>query len=151
MFRKFLRRIDFGETRVHRILLCLSLLLSLGGMAAGYFLNNPDLGPRGGAVAVAISLFALFANRQHGKEAYEVLTSVRARLNGKKEPTTAQALTLEKLSQQLDDIVLWISIDLEGQAKQNFYMSIAAFTGTIVWGFGDWVDKWLLGLPVFPE
>lgn len=144
-----LKRLQFGELATHRMVLLASVILSAAGVAAGYFWENPDFGGRGGAIAVAISLVALFANKPHGREYFELRMYWRDQFEAQLATNERQEPSLERLAKDLTDIAKWLKIDIEGQGRLNIYMSIGAAIGTIVWGFGDWGDKLLLGMPIF--
>ncbi|MGE3709463.1 MAG: hypothetical protein AB7G35_07310 [Hyphomicrobiaceae bacterium] len=128
----------FGENSRHVVILITSLIFSFGGIVAAAQWDSPSDGGRGGAVAVAISLFALFANKPRGKRIFGMLVEERKRVLGQRSTPETKTPSLDRLAIMVDAIITRIDVDTDGQNKQNLYMATAAFIGTIAWGFGDW-------------
>jgi hypothetical protein len=140
-----------AENRRHILLLCLSLLLSGGGIiGCAYYWHSPADAGRGGALAVAISFFALFANSPHGSRLFLLLTrekeNFRRRLSEMREEQPNSPPDIAILTQRLEALLIRVEADVAGQEKQNIFIAWSACIGTLAWGFGDWIAMWLLAM-----
>jgi hypothetical protein len=128
----------------------LSVFLSLGGILIGAFVTEPADGGRGGAIAVALAFLVLFVRRGYGARVYEAiardLPAMREEVSKLRQgtaPATANAEDLAQVKRQVTAIVSRIDTEADGQKIQNRALAWASCIGTIAWGFGDMLAKWL--------
>lgn len=137
----------------YRILLwfCIGSSL-LGIIIAVCVTKDPADGGRGGAVAVALALFNLFINKGYGLRLYEARTKVIPKLIasfqrlGHLEPAQTPAPAAETAEAVRDGLIDAVNVETKEQAKQNLYLAISTFAGTLVWGFGDIISRWVINL-----
>jgi hypothetical protein len=127
-----------------------AVLLSLGGILIGAFVTEPADGGRGGAIAVALAFLVLFVRRGYGARVYEAiardLPAMREEVSKLRQgtaPATANAEDLAQVKRQVTAIVSRIDTEADGQKIQNRALAWASCIGTIAWGFGDMLAKWL--------
>lgn len=138
---------SISETAVFRTILAASVLLSVGGVLLTPIAGiNASHGGRGGAIAVAISLFALFATRNHATYLYDALTgkdheimTLIEELTGAERPDEDWQETIKTRFAALERR---LELEAEGQFAQNLYLAFATAIGTIFWGFGDIFSGW---------
>jgi ABC-type transport system involved in cytochrome bd biosynthesis fused ATPase/permease subunit len=120
--------------------------LSFGGVFLSAFVWDSSHGGRGGALAVALALFALFATRNDAVEMYDALThrgeQLKARILNLTRSTRREdpIRTAEEKLTALEKRLEW---EAEGQRVQNFYLALSTAVGTVFWGFGDLFAFWL--------
>lgn len=134
----------------YRIVVLSAILLSLGGILIGAFVTEPADGGRGGAVAVALAFLVLFVRRGYGARVYEAiakdLPALREEVSKLRQgaaPVAANAEDLAQVRRQVTAIVSRIDTEADGQQIQNRALAWASCIGTIAWGFGDVLAKWL--------
>lgn len=134
----------------YRIVVLGAIVLSLGGILIGAFVTEPADGGRGGAVAVALAFLVLFVRRGYGARVYEAiakdLPAMREEVRKLRQgtaPTAANAEDLAQVKRQVTAIVSRIDTEADGQKIQNRALAWASCIGTIAWGFGDMLAKWL--------
>ena len=122
------------------LVLFLSIISSFGGTFLSAYLGSPDDGGRGGALAVALALFCLFATRNYGAELYKELLDLTKEIQeseGKQEPETVLRNYVEVLEARLN-------MDARSLKWQNYYLAFSTGIGTIFWGFDDWFAAWIV-------
>lgn len=115
-----------------RLVLAFSLLASVGGIAYAVCCGTAPDGQRGGALAVAASLLALFAARDTPAAVLE-----QGRIFDKK-------LVLEHGTplERIDLLRVALAAMVDGQRLEKKYLTWSSGIGTLVWGFGDWIARW---------
>jgi len=121
-----------GQEWTLRIVLTLALIASAGGVLYAVFLGTAADGGRGGALAVAISFFALFAARATPEDVLETKDAAGRRVVETGPPV--QRIGLLKTS---------VATMLDSQRLEKIYLTGSSVTGTLVWGFGDVLARWL--------
>ncbi len=106
-----------------------SLALSAGGVVYAIGTGVATDGQRGGALAVALTFFMLFAGRGTPEEALE--TEPPANLAASERP----AFEIARLRAALASMLDW-------QSQEKVYLTVSSVIGTLAWGFGDWVAAW---------
>ena len=142
----------------------LSAAISLGGIPfAAYICKSDADAGRGGAIGAALAFLFLFVTNDYGTKLFRAVTKelpeLRARVARLKTQTEAPpevtAPTVEanvarleqkinKIESEVSTLVNRIDIDGQGQRAQNIWLAVATVIGTIAWGFGDLVAKYLL-------
>jgi hypothetical protein len=120
----------------------MSLLASIGGLLCGALLGNPTIGERGGAITVALAFLFLFVRRNYGSELQEALSKPLPSLDPNS-PNQQSPEDPQVLRRDIDAIVNRLRVESSGQKAQNTVLAIVSATGTIVWGFGDLLTRWL--------
>jgi len=137
------------------------VLLSLGGVVYAVQAGHAENAGRGGALADAIALAALFGTRNYAADTYHALTQTspaqRARILDFKTAydirttviadsarTPAVEITVANIEGKLNAMEQRLSLDSDGQALQNRCLALATFVGTIFWGFGDILAGWFI-------
>jgi hypothetical protein len=111
-----------------------SLIASVGGIALAWWFDASCHGGRGGAVAVAIAFGAYFTSRPVPEDLIEALdVKGKARFDDK------------SLECRVGRLRSALAIMLDRQRLEAFYLAVASITGTMVWGFGDWIAAAWLG------
>jgi len=108
--------------------------LSVGGVAWAVFWNAPADGGRGGALAVALAFYMLFAGRGTAAAAPEA-------------DLPAPASPLEEVEQELAKVRASLGALIDWSGKEKVYLTISSVVGTLFWGFGDLLARvfiWLL-------
>jgi hypothetical protein len=127
------------------IILLLSAISSITGIVAGGFFFEPADGGRGGAVAVVISLIALFTSRGYGTRIYNIIVNEIEGLVNIDSDTSNNAPVdreyvrehIQSLKIQLTALSHHLSLDATEQRIQNIFLAVSTAIGTFVWGFGD--------------
>jgi hypothetical protein len=142
----------------------LSAAISLGGIPfAAYVCKSDSDGGRGGAIGAALAFLFLFGTNDYGTKLFKAVTEqlpdLRARILRLKTqaaapaevtPPTVEARVasleqkISKIETAFDMLVNRIDIDGQGQRAQSIWLAVATVIGTIAWGFGDLVAKYLL-------
>jgi hypothetical protein len=147
------------------LILILAVMASIAGIvvASTWSCKVAD-GQRGGAIADAIALWALFATRNYAADIYDALTrgskdQIKRILTLKKsnDKTIVQTAVLqtgdvdedeknetELINEKIEALETRLRIEAEGQKSQNKYLAWSTVIGTIVWGFGDIVTQGIL-------
>jgi hypothetical protein len=120
----------------------------LGIVWAVLISKHPEDGGRGGAVAVAAALFSLFMSKSYGIGVFEARTKVIPELieaferlgNIPSTPRTADENS-EAIRSGLVDL---LKSEAAAQKRQNLFLAAATAVGTIIWGFGDLVAKFVM-------
>jgi hypothetical protein len=135
------------------LVVVVSIVLSAGGILLAAYSADPSDGGRGGAVAVAFAFFVLFIRRDYGTRVYKALTlelpSLKAqvaRLRAGGDPSAANSEGVDSLKRQVTAIVARLETEATGQKNQNVALALASVIGTLAWGFGDVIAKWLKAL-----
>lgn len=105
-----------------------AILLSIGGVAYAALWGSAADGGRGGALAVALTFFMLFAGRGTAAAALDAELPAAA---------TAQ----ETLEQELARVRASLSALIDWSAQEKCHLTISSVFGTLVWGFGDLLAK----------
>ena len=131
------------------LVVSVSIVLSAGGILLAAH-GDPSDGGRGGALAVALAFFVLFIRRNYGARVYEALTvelpSLKgqiAKLRAGGDPSAANSEGVDALKRQVTAIVARLETEAKGQRGQNIVLAAASIIGTLAWGFGDVIAKWL--------
>ena len=139
-----------AEAARHILIVSASAFLSLGGVSvAAFSLHDPSHGGRGGAVASAASLLALFANKPYGLRFLESATRRQERIDRLGQlsgPDKAHTTESDRLKNHVQAIRTTLLIDVLGQQIQNRSIAWSASIGTIFWGYGDIFAQWLMDL-----
>jgi hypothetical protein len=99
-----------------------SIALSAGGVAYAIHCGSASDGGRGGALAVALSFFMLFAGRGTPENAMEAV------LPGNQQGDVE--FEIARLRGAVTSLLDW-------QAKEKIYLTTSSVVGTLAWGFGD--------------
>ncbi len=114
--------------------LCLAMIaaivLSGAGIAYAVWFGVAADGGRGGAIAVGLTFFILFMGRGTAEAALEAPL-----------PQTGDALA--RLEQELARVRGALAASLDWSRKEKVYLTVSSVVGTLAWGFGDVVAKWL--------
>ena len=131
----------FSERALFRAIGFLAIAASLIGVARAWWIGDPLEGGRGGAIAVALALTALFATRNYAAEVYDALTSpaqdLQSRILKLTKGRLAEAPKLATPEQKMKALEARLKLEAEGQRMQNFWLALSTAVGTIFWGFGD--------------
>lgn len=138
-------------------IMALSLILSLGGILWGALSGEAHIGPRGGALGVALSFFMLFAGRDTSKRLLNLELPSSDTLPDRKPAASPKIIEsgdaelaeqvrslkteLAQAQHEIDNAHASVSAMLDWSAKEKIFLSISSITSTIVWGFGDCVAK----------
>jgi hypothetical protein len=150
-----------SEAGFFRGIAAAAVLLSLGGVVYAVRAGHSETAGRGGALADAIALAALFGTRNYAADTYYALTQTlpaqRARILNFKTasdirtapitdsaPTPAVETKVAELEGKLNAMEKRLALDSDGQALQNKCLAFATFVGTIFWGFGDIFAGWFI-------
>lgn len=140
-----------SQQGLYRLVVLVSIVLSVGGIVIAACLTEPSDGGRGGAIAVAVAFFVLFVRRPYGARVYQALTKDLPKLReeiknlreGKDRASTSVPDKLDDLKRQVTSIVSRLDVEADGQRNQNIALAWASCIGTLAWGFGDMIAKWL--------
>ena len=131
------------------ILVTSCVLASLLGIGIGAYVTKcPEDGGRGGAVAVAAALAALFLSKGYGRKIFEARTTIIPEIiaslqkMGNIEPTAPSSS--EDLKAIKDELKSLLDSNAKEQTLQNRFLAGATAFGTIAWGFGDVAVKYIL-------
>jgi len=143
-----------SETVRYRIVLSLCLILSIPGVFVAAYLNDPEAGGRGGALAVAIALANLFIKRNTPDNIIELLTTTApfihksiAQLKQTEEADPGNTKSIqpgEAEEVSPDPNAILAKKEALSQKKQNRFLAGTTFVGTIIWGFGDVFARFLI-------
>ncbi len=109
----------------------LSFAASIAGILYAVFLGTQCDGGRGGALAVAFAFGALFTARPTLESYLEAPDE-----NGRPQFNALAA------DQRLALLRSALAVLVDRQKLEAFYLMLASVSGTIVWGFGDWISSW---------
>ena len=115
---------------ISRIPRTLAIVLSGAGIAYAVWFGMAADGGRGGAIAVGLTFFILFMGRGTAEAALEAPL-----------PQTGDALA--RLEQELARVRGALAASLDWSRKEKVYLTVSSVVGTLAWGFGDVVAKWL--------
>jgi hypothetical protein len=111
--------------------------VSIGGIAYAVYFGVAADGPRGGAIAVAISFAALFAARGTPQKVIEMT-----------DPATGGNVGEEGTPEtKIELLVTALSTMIDSQRLEKKYLTWTTVMGTLVWGFGDQIARWF-GAPI---
>lgn len=112
------------------------LIFSAGGIVYAIWFGSAADGARGGAVAVAISFAALFAARSTPQDVLET-----------KNQAGQQVFDTAPPEQRVAILRTAIATLIDSQRLEKIYLTGSSVAGTLVWGFGDLLARWL-GAPI---
>jgi hypothetical protein len=123
-----------------------SIVLSILGIIWGVLSANPANGARGGALAVMISLVALFISREYGAKVYDIIAHQMQEIGRSADSPRETSIeeNIEALKNQLTAMGEQSRLNGQEQSKQNFVLAVATAIGTFVWGFGDMITTFVL-------
>lgn len=144
-----------SEAGFFRIVWIGAVVLSVGGVIFAAFVSKDMAdGGRGGALADALALAALFGTRNYAADTYEALTTraieLRSRilkLSGSGAVPGAipnEESEIAEVKRRLGAFETRLRLDAQGAYTQNFALAVATFVGTVFWGFGDLFAAWLV-------
>ncbi|MDE8652827.1 hypothetical protein [Novosphingobium album (ex Liu et al. 2023)] len=107
-----------------------AIILSVAGIAYAIWFGVAADGGRGGAIAVGLTFFILFMGRGTAE------TALEASLPPAGDP-------LADLEQDLARVRGAVAAMLDWSRKEKVYLTVSSVVGTLAWGFGDVVAKWL--------
>lgn len=113
-----------------------SFAASALGIAGAVALDMECHGGRGGAVAVAIAFGALFTARPIPEDLIEAL-----------DDKGRATFDTRNVDDRIGRLRSAIAVMLDRQRLEARYVAIASISGTLVWGFGDWIARWLGAAP----
>ncbi len=113
--------------------LVLAVVASLTGVAVAVLTGTAAHGGRGGAVAVALSFAALFAGRN----------TPEALLRDRTEDGRV-AIEVEPCEQRIRRLHGAINVMIDSQRQEKRYLTWSSVIGTVFWGFGDEIARWLI-------
>jgi len=113
------------------------IVVSLAGVALAVALQRRDVGPRGGAVAVAVTFVMLTLARGTAGRAFDARRPVNP---------LAAAPPEHDVRIEVAYLRSAVAVMLDWQRKERPYLIASSVVGTIVWGFGDWAAAWMCGL-----
>ena|SRR5258705_3442742 len=128
------------------LLLLTSIVLSIAGIVWGILSKDPANGARGGAIAVMVSLVALFISRGYGAKVYDIIARQMQEIG--KSADRPQGMSVEEriqaLKNQITGLGEQIGLNTQEQFEQNVFLALSTATGTLAWGFGDMATTGLL-------
>lgn len=143
-----------SEPGFFRVLWITAIVLSVGGvLVAAFCTKDAADGGRGGALADALALAALFGTRNYAADTYEALTTGAEQLKsriwrlkaiGTPPESAPEASELKKIGARISAFETRLKLDAQGAYAQNFALAIATAVGTIFWGFGDIFARWVM-------
>jgi hypothetical protein len=137
-----------SEKCFFRLIMVAAMFCSIAGVGIAWKIGNANHGGRGGAIATAIALLALFGTRSYSQDVYDALTKQSAKITTKIFKLTKGTLSttpkLASADDKLNALEARFKLESEGQSNQNFCLAVATGFGTIFWGFGDMFTAWLL-------
>lgn len=115
-----------------RIVALLGLLACIGGLVWAVRSGDAAAGGLGGAVAVALAFLVLFTSTPSVAAQIEApYGEGRARFNDL--PVEERTLRLRTA----------LAILVDGQRTESRYLAFVSVLGTLVWGFGETLARWL--------
>lgn len=111
-----------------RLTMIAAILLSVAGIVYAVRWGTAVDGGRGGAVAVALTFFMLFMGRGTAEDALDAEFPERT--------PPPPDLLLKRVRNAVASMLDW-------SRKEKTYLTVSSVTGTLVWGFGDWLARWL--------
>ena len=121
-----------SQERILQLVLAASAVFSLGGVAYAIWFGQAADGARGGAIAVAISFAALFAARSTPEDVIELQDASGRRV--------VEAGTAEE---RIGILQTALATMIDSQRLEKIYLTWSSTIGTLTWGFGDVVARWL--------
>jgi hypothetical protein len=104
--------------------------------------RGPRRGHRRGHI-----FFCAFRQSALGAQIFDLLThdkdNLIKQLNNIQKTKSGLPDDIIRLSKRVEALRIRIEVDAEGQDKQNRFISWSAGVGTIAWGFGDSLAKYL--------
>ena len=131
------------------IILALCTLSSALGIAYGVHYSSVNDAGKGGAVADSIALLALFSTRNYAANVYGTLNRSKERVrrilrlrqaNQDKKPIDE----ISGLSEKFKTLELRLKIEGDNQYRANIFLAISTIIGTLTWGFGDDIAKYII-------
>lgn len=135
-----------------KVVMWVSVALSVSAVILAVVLKDPSFGQRGGAIGVAFSFAILFLGKSTPQRA---LYSETATLPDLLDSPAVQGVDKGDLAPedlkarigQLEDSELRISgalsAMLDWSEKEKVFLTVSSVVSTIFWGFGDYFAKWL--------
>jgi hypothetical protein len=106
----------------------------MGGVIYAAYKHSWSEGGRGGAMATMIAIFIVLLRPDYGQQIFdERFTKI--------DPKLPQ---IDQLEEKVGAIVAAMRINSQGQARLNKGLVIASAIGTLFWGFGDLLAKWMI-------
>lgn len=113
-----------------RLVMWIAILVSVAGIPFAVFLGVAVDGGRGGAIAVALTFFTFFMDRGTAERALE------AKIPDGGDPATRTDLELARVRNAVASMLDW-------SRQERLYLTVSSVVGTLAWGFGDVVARWL--------
>ena len=139
-----------GQPRLKRsgtgrlwLVMCLCVVLSVGGVMYAVVFGDACDGGRGGALAVALTFAMLFLDRRTPTAYLEMAlpAAVDAPTN---DPLKSYLGELKTAANQTRNAVAAV---LDWAARQRWPLAISSVVGTVFWGFGDVFAGWFGAAP----
>ena len=121
----------FANTRA---MLAIAILLSVAGLLSGYILRDFTWFARCGALIVAVGV-TLLSRASVIRE--DIMTHIIT------DETGLSHLDPEHYKRSGDPIPDWVLLDLRTRAAVGVWGPLVTFIGTLIWGFGDLLNKLL--------
>jgi hypothetical protein len=121
----------FASTRA---MLAIAILLSVAGLLSGYILRDFTWFARCGALIVAVGVTLL-------SRASVIREDIRTHIIT--DETGLSHLDPEHYKRLGDPIPDWVLLDLRTRAAVGVWGPLVTFIGTLIWGFGDLLNKLL--------
>lgn len=121
-----------SQEQILRRVLVASAAVSFGGIAYAVWFGHAADGARGGAIAVAISFAALFAARSTPEDVMELKG-----VDGK------PVVDSGKVEERIAVLKTAVATMIDSQRLEKIYLTWSSAIGTLTWGFGDIVSRWL--------
>lgn len=121
-----------SQERILKLVLATSVAFSFGGVAYAVCFGQAADGARGGAIAVAVSFAALFAARSTPEDVVELRDAGGRRVVDA--GTTQERIGILQTA---------LATMIDSQRLEKIYLTWSSTIGTLTWGFGDVVARWL--------
>ena len=115
------------------IFIGLSLTISISGVVWATLTHRCAEAGRGGALATILAVATMFLRPDYGMLTYDDGKAERSRI----------ANADERLQTEIEDVVQWLRINSSGQSHLNAAIFLASLVGSLFWGFGDLLPKYL--------
>lgn len=131
----------------HIVVTALCFAISLGWIwvVGRYSIYKTADAGRGGAIGVATSFAMFFGRRNYPKLIYSThekikeLTAKLAELAQLNAPSSCIESDIADLKEQVALVESYFAVNAGSQSFQNILLTISSVTGTLAWGWGDWL------------